>query len=128
MRKKSPSDSKLLPMDDEDDENDDDGESGRDLTKIEACLLYTSNLTLPNNRKFCDVTFSHGQGVGALLCNDTNDDVTNDDVIGSVTNDVTGDVTSSDMDHTSASEQDKVSNESVPEFSVENYLSICTKH
>ena len=162
-------------MEDEDDDNDDDGETVRDVKNIEAYLPYTSSLAVPNHRKFCDVTFSHGQGVGALLDNndvteDVTDDVTNnvtddvtkivtndvtnnvtddvtnnvtnnvtddvtnnvtDDVTDDVTNNVTDDVTNVDMEQLSGGKelaQEERLEMSVPEFSIDDYSSLCMEH
>jgi len=106
-------------MEDEDDDNDDDVETAKDVRKIEAHLPYTSNLAVPNDRKFCNVAFSHGQGIGTLLHHD--------DVI----DDVTDDITSVGMDHTSAAQeqvQEEISEESVLEFSIDEYCNLCMEH
>jgi len=96
-------------MEDEDDDNEDDVETGRDVKNIEAHLPYTSNLSVPNDRKFCDVTFSHGQGVGALLEND----------------DVTDNVT---MERTSTAMEQAQEEETITEFSIDEYSSLCMEH
>jgi len=106
-------------MEDEDDDNDDDVETAKDVRKIEAHLPYIANLAVPNNRKFCNVTFSHGQGIGTLLHHD--------DVI----NDVTDNITSVNMEHTAAAQeqvQEEKLEESVPNFSIDEYCNLCLEH